>query len=68
MRTSHIPPEKSSERLAGNNCQVIAANLDYLKLLKEDEYVKRRELDAYAEKQHERAFFKMIHSMNTESW
>lgn len=41
---------------------------NYLKLLKEDEYAKRRELGAYAEKQHERAFFKMIHSMNTESW
>lgn len=41
---------------------------NYLKLLKEDEYSKRRELGAYAEKQHERAFFKMIHSMNTESW
>ena len=41
---------------------------NYLKLLKEDEFMKRRELGAYAEKQHERAFFKMIHSMQTESW
>jgi ribosome biogenesis GTPase len=41
---------------------------NYLKLLKEDEFVKRRELGAYAEKEHERAFFKMIHSMRTESW
>lgn len=40
----------------------------YLKLLKEDEFIKRRDLGSYAEKQHERAFFKMIHSMNTESW
>lgn len=41
---------------------------NYLKLLKEDEFIKRRELGAYAEKEHERAFFKMIHSMKTESW
>jgi ribosome biogenesis GTPase len=41
---------------------------NYLKLLKEDEFMKRKELGAYAEKQHERAFFKMIHSMRTESW
>jgi len=41
---------------------------NYLKLLKEDEFLKRRDIGAHAEKQHERAFFKMIHSMRTESW
>jgi ribosome biogenesis GTPase len=41
---------------------------NYLKLLKEDELLKRRDIGAHAEKQHERAFFKMIHSMRTESW
>ncbi|MFT4764251.1 MAG: ribosome biogenesis GTPase [Oleispira sp.] len=41
---------------------------NYLKLLKEDEFIKRKELGAHIEKQHERAFFKMIHSMRTESW
>lgn len=41
---------------------------NYVKLLKEDDYAKRRGLGAYAEKQHDKNFTKMIKSIKTDSW
>jgi ribosome biogenesis GTPase len=41
---------------------------NYVKLLKEDDYAKRRGLGAYAEKQHDKNFTKMIKRIKTDSW
>lgn len=49
--------------------EITQAHFDnYKKLLKEDAFLQRRELGAYAEKQHERAFFKMIDNVKKQSW
>lgn len=41
---------------------------NYNKLLKEDEFIKRKELGSHAEKAHDKAFFKMIESHRKTSW
>ena len=41
---------------------------NYKKLLKEDEFIKRKELGSHVEKAHDRAFFKMIDNHRKTSW
>ena len=41
---------------------------NYKKLLKEDEFIKRKELGSHAEKAHDRAFFKMIDQHRKTKW
>ncbi|MFC3151015.1 ribosome small subunit-dependent GTPase A [Litoribrevibacter euphylliae] len=42
--------------------------INYQKLLKEDEYAKRRELGSHAEREHQRSFSKMVKAKTKERW
>ena len=49
--------------------EILQTHFDnYKKLLKEDEFIKRKELGSHAEKAHDRAFFKMIDQHRKTKW
>ena len=65
----HVSEPGCAILLALEANEISRAHFDnYKKLLKEDAFLQRRELGAYAEKQHERAFFKMIDNVKKQSW
>ena len=41
---------------------------NYKKIVREEEFLKRRQLGVHAEKQHERDFFKMVKTMKRDRW